>query len=760
MLNNLFFRMFLIILLPCVCHSYDPQIEVEYKGNTDRHIGRANILAPVWQKAHDLLYVDAIVMLDNAVNQEYSGGLGYRKIVKIGSIKSIIGGYGFYDWRYTTNKNAISQVTMGLELLNVIGEFRINGYKTLGKTVFDLSSSADGTVDISHDADNVYFGSIATVNQEIAMGGFDTEVGYKIPNVPVNVFGGYYYFSNKDIVDLHGPRGRIEYKPRAWLVLEGEYSHDDKRGHTWYGRIGVRFAMLAKKKVSSPFSIAGKMTQKPLRDIDVVTDEVDSRIPTVNSAVQVTSMGELIQAVQNGKSDPTKRDIAITGDLSANNVIITNQFGDRNSMLDGFRIMGVKLTKNGSVITNAEFHQRRISSYILRQDPTIPSFSEHGSDFFVPAGFIPYAKNTQIGYLILDDWSVDGTNGYDDRNGSGAGFVGYCLNCHVHHITNRADIRGFKSSGIIGFAFGTSKIHDNENTGSIESQGVSGAKRNAGIVQSAFGSTIISKNINRGEILGSLGAGIVNDVYNNVEVDGNINYGRITSTADILSTSSGILGVAFNSSIIKNNINEGEVASQNAGGILLVADDNAQVIGNRNTGNISGKGSGGIARDIQGDSIVRNNSNTGNITGIGDPGGGNGSSGIVRLLLGRGSIIDNTNTGTISGDRGAGIVTWMEGTEQKLVRGNRNTGTVSGDDSAGIVQRPQVGRIENNINNAQITGGDSAGIVHTLYSGLNPGETLVVTGNQHIGAITGANSQAIFRYGAIGGNITVNGNTP
>ena len=481
----------LLIALLCICNAhanYAPQLTLDYKGG-HRHIGRISGLIPVWQQGYRLAFVNAIAALGTKSVGEGNLGFGYRQQMKI-MVPSIVGVYGYYDIRRTQNKNTLHQLTIGAELLNTLGEARINGYMPIAKNTFFVSA----TNGVSHDAKNIFFGK--TKLQEKSLGGFDAEVGARILKLPINAYIGGYYFNSKDVESIVGPSIRIEYKPYHWLNVGGEYSYDKKREHQYFVNVGVRYSFGGKGQVS-PFSLQGKMTQMPVRDIDIVDTTYEDFGEAV-IAKQVKTVAELEAALTAGE-----KNIAITGNIDYQGQVIAIHGTIENPIKDT-QISGVQVTKQGSNITGVHFHRMQISNYKLPAPDASNTLILAGRQYFAPQGFFEAMQDSSVSYLTVADWQVNAAHdaaAVIALAGGGtipfaAGLIGHANNVEISYNKNVATISSGLTAGLVGLA-SNSRVSSNTNSGPISGQDA------AGIVGSVDDNSTVSLNANNAPVTGT-----------------------------------------------------------------------------------------------------------------------------------------------------------------------------------------------------------------------------------------------------------------
>jgi hypothetical protein len=736
----------ILLASPTVSYGgYLAQLQIEYKGGS-RHIGRLNLLMPIWQNSTQLFYFDTIGMITNSPVKEFNLGTGYRKISNFASTPIIIGGYIFGDVKETPHKKAAYQLTGGLELLSAAGEMRINTYLPIGKKEFLIT----GETGLQHDDTNIYFKRSDKL--ENILGGFDLEIGHKIPKTVVSVYGTFYHFHN-DSIKINGGRARLECKPNSWIVFGGEYSYDNERKNKWYANIAIRLNLLSTKHNNqTPFSITSKMVQMPIRDIDIIT--VDREIEgTSIIATQVTTAAELRHAIK----EEGKTAIVITEDIDFGGQTIVDDYSPITTTFKNGKIMGVKVIREGNIITRVFYHPMKLSNYRVRQQTNSPIlYSYNGNNLNLAGALFPHIENTEIAFLILDNWSVDSTAG------SGSGLVGHANNSFIHHIENRANLTSDQSAGIVWYADGKSIIENNINKGRLATEDTYGiayvlndntiARKNinsgaiagldaAGIVRNILKNSIVEDNINEGFISGERGSGIVATALENSRVHGNINQSQANISGQ---KASGIIKLAGDNAIISNNKNLANIFGLAGSGIILYGNDHVTIESNINSGNIYGQSSAGIVSVLLKDSIAKNNINHGEIAGP-------GTAGIAINSLMRSIVENNFNNGIISTRKGSGII--RQARDNATIRDNINQlqATISGPQAAGIIQSGANNTIiSNNINYANILGDEAAGII------IEGTDRTTIAGNINSGELTGSRTGGIafrlYQYIVIEGN--------
>lgn len=202
-----------------------------------------------------------LLMLENA---QVAGNalLAYRRYNR--DWNRILGGYVGWDGTQTPLGNQLQQLTMGVESLGPILDFRSNLYIP---DRFNIRASLP----------NIFVGNNLIVNRaEVAMTGIDAEVGLNLPvflNTRSRVLAGVYNF------DGNGPPGMTGWKVRA----EAEYNRqlwwdisfqDDKLfGQTWNMALTWRYAHRFLNHSRSPATMDHKYYRA--EDVDADNDLSD-----------------------------------------------------------------------------------------------------------------------------------------------------------------------------------------------------------------------------------------------------------------------------------------------------------------------------------------------------------------------------------------------------------------------------------------------------------------------------------------------------
>jgi hypothetical protein len=303
------------------CHDYYYGTRVTlapfflYQGQTTKKhkatfFGEADVFIPLFQTPQTILFA-AVRGLDyTGAPIEGNFGLGVRHIFD--QFDWMFGLYTFYDRSRSLNRNFFNQVTVGLELKTAKFTFDANGYIPFGKIrqraiVFDETSLIDGTAPFK----NILF----KTGQEIALWGFDAEIGYNIWK-DFSLFAGGFYFYRNQAAMVAGPFGRLYWTydfgftnpilfDQIHLELGGSY--DKIRDGRLYA--GIKFSwIIGARPDQKPKGIGKRMIEYVRRDYDIIStanknESLQLLEKSPGSPVNVnivTSFSELQTATGNG----------------------------------------------------------------------------------------------------------------------------------------------------------------------------------------------------------------------------------------------------------------------------------------------------------------------------------------------------------------------------------------------------------------------------------------------------------------------------
>jgi hypothetical protein len=252
---------------PDPCGKFLPFGMVGVKPGNQRVIGLGEVFVPVWQDAESLLFADFSGEWDDTVAGTGFFGLGYRTFV---DPCWIFGLYGYYDLLATNQSNVFNQANLGIELMSLNWDFRVNGYfpASGGKSAITYGGISNGTVVTNNFVERAY-------------GGFDFEIGNRFlywgwnDRYQLHWFLGAYYFENK-APSFAGPKARLEMRmfDLGWLgeqsrvELGMEVLADHVRNEQVYGYLRVRIPFGGK---------SGRALLDPLRRrmVDTIVHPID-----------------------------------------------------------------------------------------------------------------------------------------------------------------------------------------------------------------------------------------------------------------------------------------------------------------------------------------------------------------------------------------------------------------------------------------------------------------------------------------------------
>lgn len=244
--------------------------------------GETDLFLPFWQTGDDMLFLNFRGQYFVGGN-EGNFGVGYRRFVLGGDW--ILGANLFYDRRYSNETdNAFSQIGLGLEMLSVDWDVRLNGYIPVGG-----AQRADAFAEARLAADTILiFGG-----EEHPLYGLDGEIGWRVPlfyeeaPVQLRVYAGGFHFNHSAVDNVTGPRMRAELRLHdipllgdgSRITVFGSWQTDDVRGDVGRGGVLVRIPLgtvasaatgIARRPIRNG-PMDRRMVDQVVRDIDIVT---------------------------------------------------------------------------------------------------------------------------------------------------------------------------------------------------------------------------------------------------------------------------------------------------------------------------------------------------------------------------------------------------------------------------------------------------------------------------------------------------------
>ncbi len=254
--------------------KYPATIELSMKGGNKRSIARPGALFPIYQTSDSITYINVITMFDSIHSIEGNFGVGYRAFL---NSKNIFGMFAHHDVRRSPTGKIYHQETIGLEWFRKYAEIRTNVYIPRSKqTNISDDKHIKPRVNLASRKAIVDFTREQLV--ECPLGGFDVEVGSVLPFKKIKKLSfhlGYYLFGalNKDAKTIKGWRARANLEINRAISLNAEASHDNERKMVYFAGATLTYEFGSSNRSSSLTTLERKMTQMPVRDIDIVLGE-------------------------------------------------------------------------------------------------------------------------------------------------------------------------------------------------------------------------------------------------------------------------------------------------------------------------------------------------------------------------------------------------------------------------------------------------------------------------------------------------------
>jgi hypothetical protein len=257
--------------------QWNPWVELGGLGADDddsRALGE--LWMPLLQGPSALFFFDGKFQFFEEDVREINAALGLRKMTVSGWN---LGAWFSGDLRETSNDNSFWQVAGGLEALSVKWDLRVNGYLP----VTDPQASPS-TAEVVLQRNTIFM----IGGQEVALHGFDGEIGYMLFGSPetkpgtrheLRVYGGGFWFDHSDAIDeVAGPSARLEWRiddlipdwGGSRLTFDAGWSHDEVRDDIWQvgGRLRIPLGGTKTYALLSPQ--ARRMQERIERDDDII----------------------------------------------------------------------------------------------------------------------------------------------------------------------------------------------------------------------------------------------------------------------------------------------------------------------------------------------------------------------------------------------------------------------------------------------------------------------------------------------------------
>lgn len=323
--------------------KWGSHVDAEAKFGSRRDIGEADLFMPIMQDENTLVFTDLRGRFDDQSGNEGNFGIGMRRMRPSGWNLGI---YGYFDRRRTGLGSVFEQGTLGLEALGRDWDFRINGYVPVGSRVQGIGSVSSAAIS------GASVQVTTNTNEERALGGYDAEVGWRVPLFDVEnrkqlrLYGGGYWFGD-DVLKVTGSRLRAEFAMSqmqglwngAELSLGAEAQNDGARGGQTF--LGVRLRIPLDKEGARPSGLnwqERRMTAQIVRDVDIVSQ---SRVASTLVETATTSGGQTITVLNSGTTTGAALPGAVAGLANNSTILLSGTFNTTAS---------VDLTGNKSLI--------------------------------------------------------------------------------------------------------------------------------------------------------------------------------------------------------------------------------------------------------------------------------------------------------------------------------------------------------------------------------------------------------------------------
>lgn len=322
--------------------KWRPHIDVEAKPGSKRTLGEADLFIPLSQDADTLIFGSLRGRFDDKTSSEGNVGLGLRHMLPSGWN---LGAYGYFDRRRTDQGNFFNQGTLGFEALGRDWDLRTNVYQPLGDRVRDLGATGgDSTAALSGSTVQVTTAA-STTREERALGGFDAEVGWRLPlfdaedRSQLRVYLGGYRFSD-NVADVTGSRLRAEFTlaqvPQLWrgaeLFLGAEGQDDNARGSQTFLSLRLRIPFGGESRPTRTLSAQERRMTAPLvRDVDIVAlNRVTASTAQVVETATQTSGGQTLTVLSSATTTGAALPGAVTAAGTNSTVVLSGTFNTTN----------------------------------------------------------------------------------------------------------------------------------------------------------------------------------------------------------------------------------------------------------------------------------------------------------------------------------------------------------------------------------------------------------------------------------------------
>ncbi|MFQ5735133.1 MAG: inverse autotransporter beta domain-containing protein, partial [Planctomycetaceae bacterium] len=424
--------------------------EFQFKPGTQRVLGDGLLFLPLWQDDTSLLFADIRGQGDDGNNSEGNWGLGLRSII---DDRWIVGGYAYYDRRWTEHSNEIPQLTVGMEALSVTWEARVNGYlpdtnvKTIGQIVTSGSPRAvfDGnTILVVTDGRSQAF--------ETAYWGVDAEIGMLLAeignrgNVELRGFvGGFHFGTNENLPNISGPRSRLELRlydleilgAGSRLTLGADYQWDAVRKDQFFAMLRVRIPLGFGRRKPRLNRLERRMLDRVVRDVDVVASAGRRPVPDIREPALYDDTGQPVGRISVVDAQTPNVPQAVQGAGAGSTVIADGSRGTINTVASinvqtnqtlrgaGFRVRGARTGATAIFGTRPTIQSTTAAQdvVVVGVDSTVRDLDVVGGRFGIAtgnAGSDPLTTGSLIANNRVSGAASDGFN-FGTVNGSVSG---------------------------------------------------------------------------------------------------------------------------------------------------------------------------------------------------------------------------------------------------------------------------------------------------------------------------------------------------
>jgi hypothetical protein len=299
--------------------------------------GVLDLFIPLVQNEISLFFLNVRTLDFYAKSIEGNFGLGLRHMLT--DMDVIVGLNSFFDYKRSPHRNNFTQFTLGLEFKTRRWTINANGYVPFGK---NQKKASDFDITKLADSGGAFQNILFKEGMEVALWGFDAEVGYELfPNF--SFFAGGFHFDRKDAQHISGPFLRMQwwkdFKDDASnffdeLFFDVGYSYDHLRRSRLYAGLGLRWYFGGDKKRNYYKGLHKRMIEYVRRDFDVITSSnpnVPFKVLTKDDGsavtVQVAKTLAQLNAGIAGVADVLAIDgaILVPSFVLANDVVLTGK---------------------------------------------------------------------------------------------------------------------------------------------------------------------------------------------------------------------------------------------------------------------------------------------------------------------------------------------------------------------------------------------------------------------------------------------------